>query len=63
MPYSFTEKKRIRKGFGRLAEPIEFPNLLAIQIDSYKKFLQLDVLQNRDQMKGCKGHFIRFSQF
>lgn len=43
MPYSFTEKKRIRKDFGRLAEPLEFPNLLAIQTESYSKFLQDDV--------------------
>ena len=43
MPYSFTEKKRIRKDFGRLAEPLEFPNLLAIQTESYSKFLQADV--------------------
>ena len=40
MAYSFTEKKRIRKDFGRLREAMELPYLLAIQVDSYNRFLQ-----------------------
>jgi DNA-directed RNA polymerase subunit beta len=39
MAYSFTEKKRIRKDFGKLAESVELPYLLAIQVNSYDKFL------------------------
>ena len=39
MAYSFTEKKRIRKDFGKLAESVELPYLLAIQVSSYDKFL------------------------
>ncbi len=42
MAYSFTEKKRIRKAFGQLTDAMEVPYLLAIQLDSYKKFLQQD---------------------
>ena len=42
MAYSFTEKKRIRKDFGKLSETMELPYLLAIQVDSYDKFLQTD---------------------
>jgi DNA-directed RNA polymerase subunit beta len=42
MAYSFTEKKRIRKDFGKLSESMELPYLLAIQVDSYNKFLQVD---------------------
>jgi len=42
MAYSFTEKKRIRKDFGKLPEVMELPYLLAIQVDSYNKFLQVD---------------------
>jgi len=42
MAYSFTEKKRIRKDFGKLPEIMEIPYLLSIQIDSYNKFLQLN---------------------
>lgn len=57
MPYSFTEKKRIRKGFGRLSEPIEFPNLLAIQMDSYAKFLQIDVDPEKRLNEGLQGAF------
>jgi DNA-directed RNA polymerase subunit beta len=40
MPYSFTEKKRIRKDFGKRRSILEVPFLLATQIDSYKDFLQ-----------------------
>ena len=42
MAYSFTEKKRIRKDFGKLSESMELPYLLAIQVDSYNRFLQGD---------------------
>ncbi|MFK7916310.1 MAG: DNA-directed RNA polymerase subunit beta [Pseudomonadales bacterium] len=42
MAYSFTEKKRIRKDFGKLAGGMELPYLLAIQVDSYDKFLQVN---------------------
>ena len=40
MAYSFTEKKRIRKNFGKLPGVLEVPYLLSIQLDSYEKFLQ-----------------------
>ena len=43
MAYSFTEKKRIRKDFGKLPDAMEVPYLLAIQIDSFEKFLQSGV--------------------
>ncbi|OUS29570.1 DNA-directed RNA polymerase subunit beta [Gammaproteobacteria bacterium 45_16_T64] len=42
MAYSFTEKKRIRKSFGDLKDAMEVPYLLAIQMQSYRKFLQQD---------------------
>lgn len=42
MTYSFIEKKRIRKDFGKLQAPMEIPYLLQIQLDSYEKFLQAD---------------------
>jgi DNA-directed RNA polymerase subunit beta len=38
--YSFTEKKRIRKDFGKRPSILEVPYLLAIQVDSYREFLQ-----------------------
>ena len=40
MAYSYTEKKRIRKDFGKLPQVMDVPYLLAIQLDSYRSFLQ-----------------------
>jgi DNA-directed RNA polymerase subunit beta len=40
--YTFTEKKRIRKDFGKRPSILDVPFLLATQIDSYHTFLQLD---------------------
>jgi DNA-directed RNA polymerase subunit beta len=43
MAYSFTEKKRIRKSFGKRRDVLEVPYLLTTQVESYKRFLQADV--------------------
>ena len=43
MAYSFTEKKRIRKNFGKRPTILDVPYLLSIQLDSYRKFLQENV--------------------
>ncbi len=43
MAYSFTEKKRIRKNFGKLPPVLDVPYLLSIQLDSYRGFLQRNV--------------------
>ena len=43
MAYSFTEKKRIRKNFGKLPSVLDVPYLLSIQLDSYRDFLQRNV--------------------
>jgi DNA-directed RNA polymerase subunit beta len=49
MAYSFTEKKRIRKDFGKRPTILDVPYLLSIQVDSYKKFLQTDKsIEQRD---------------
>ncbi len=40
MGYSFTEKKRIRKDFGKRPSILQIPYLLAIQMNSYLDFLQ-----------------------
>ena len=42
MAYSYTEKKRIRKDFGKLPRVMDIPYLLAIQLDSYRNYLQSD---------------------
>ena len=41
--YSYTEKKRIRKDFGKQRSILEVPFLLAIQVDSYREFLQENI--------------------
>ncbi len=43
MAYSFTEKKRIRKDFGKRPSILDVPFLLATQIESYREFLQADL--------------------
>jgi len=40
MAYSYTEKKRIRKNFGKIPSAMDIPYLLSIQIDSYQHFTQ-----------------------
>ena len=52
MAYSFTEKKRIRKDFGKRQSILEVPYLLAIQLDSYREFLQADTAEDRARRAG-----------
>ncbi|MCH1921494.1 DNA-directed RNA polymerase subunit beta [Shewanella sp. A3A] len=42
MVYSYSEKKRIRKDFGKRPRVLDIPYLLAIQLDSFKKFTDQD---------------------
>ncbi|HET6913240.1 MAG TPA: DNA-directed RNA polymerase subunit beta [Rhodanobacteraceae bacterium] len=53
--YSFTEKKRIRKDFGKRPPVLDVPNLLTIQTDSYRDFLQADVAPARREDKGLQA--------
>jgi DNA-directed RNA polymerase subunit beta len=43
LAYSYTEKKRLRKDFGKHQSTIENPPLLELQLDSYHKFLQTGI--------------------
>ncbi len=52
MTYSFTEKKRIRKDFGKRPSVLGVPYLLAIQTDSYREFLQANVTVKNREDKG-----------
>jgi len=52
MSYSFTEKKRIRKDFGKRPVVLDVPPLLAIQTDSYREFLQEAVAGNHRADRG-----------
>ncbi len=55
MSYSFTEKKRIRKDFGKHPRVLEVPFLLATQIESYKTFLQAGVPEHDREDIGLHG--------
>ena len=57
MAYSFTEKKRIRKDFGKHPDVLQVPYLLSIQLDSYKGFLQRGVDAENLAEKGLHGAF------
>src|SRR3990172_1751621 len=57
MTYSFTEKKRIRKSFGKRPSILRAPNLLAMQKDSYRKFLQAGVIPEQRIDQGLQAAF------
>jgi DNA-directed RNA polymerase subunit beta len=57
MAYSFTEKKRIRKNFGKQPGILDVPYLLAIQLDSYRTFLQADTPEDRRNDIGLHAAF------
>ena len=42
MQLSFTEKKNIRRSFGKLAETLSIPNLIEVQKNSYKELTDFD---------------------
>jgi DNA-directed RNA polymerase subunit beta len=42
MTYSYSEKKRIRKDFGKRPQVLDVPYLLSIQIESFSKFIEPD---------------------
>jgi DNA-directed RNA polymerase subunit beta len=42
MQLSFTEKKNIRKSFGKLTETLSIPNLIEVQKNSYKQLTDFD---------------------
>ncbi len=48
MELSFTQKKSIRKSFGKLVEGLSIPNLIEVQKNSYQEFLSSKTLN--DQM-------------
>jgi len=57
MAYSFTEKKRIRKDFGKRPSILDVPYLLAIQLDSYRKFLQAEAAEDQREDVGLHAAF------
>jgi DNA-directed RNA polymerase subunit beta len=57
MAYSYTEKKRIRKDFGKLPRVMDIPYLLAIQVESYREFIQEGVSKEERIHKGLHAAF------
>ncbi len=57
MAYSFTEKKRIRKDFGKRPTILDVPYLLSIQLDSYAKFLQVECKESERLDAGLHAAF------
>jgi len=57
MTYSFTEKKRIRKDFGKQPTTLDIPYLLSIQIDSYNRFLQQGITEDKRKDVGLNAAF------
>ncbi len=57
MTYSFTEKKRIRKSYGKRRVVQEVPYLLATQLESYSAFLQAETSPDRRKEDGLQAAF------
>ncbi len=58
MQLSFTERKTVRKNFGKLKETLSIPNLIEVQKNSYNTFLNIDG-QNKPEVnpKGLEKVF------
>ena len=57
MTYSFTERKRIRKSFGKRAAVLNVPFLIQTQINSYEAFLQAEIATTKRKVDGLQAAF------
>ncbi len=57
-PYSYTERKRIRKSFGKRESVLNVPYLLTMQQESYVAFLQKDVPPAKRKPEGLQAAFL-----
>ena len=57
MDLSFTEKKSIRKNFGKLKEILSIPNLIDVQKKSYQQFLNIENVSEINLQKGLHRVF------
>ena len=60
MQLSFTEKKNIRKNFGKLRETLSIPNLIEVQKNSYNEFLNQDIQNEKVSFNFPKFFLIFF---
>ena len=59
MDLSFTEKKSIRKNFGKLKEILSIPNLIEVQKESYRQFLNKTSLSDYEYREYVKRTIFR----
>ena len=57
MAYSYTEKKRIRKDFGKRSSILEVPYLVETQLASFGQFLQVDIDPEKRNNIGLEAAF------
>ena len=57
MHLSFTEKKNIRKNFGKLKESLSIPNLIEVQKNSYKELTVNNLDTDQNLIKGFERVF------
>ncbi len=57
MAQSFIGRKRVRKGFGRIAEVAEMPNLIEVQKQSYDQFLMVEEPKGGRATEGLQAVF------
>ncbi|MCP4745365.1 MAG: DNA-directed RNA polymerase subunit beta [Desulfobacteraceae bacterium] len=50
-------KKRIRKNFGKIKKIVEIPDLIGMQKESYRRFLQFDTLPEKREEIGLQAVF------
>ena len=55
MQVSFTEKKNIRKSFGKLKESLSIPNLIEVQKNSYKELTDFKLELSKENQDLTKG--------
>ena len=59
MELSFTQKKSLRKSFGKLNETLSIPNLIEVQKNSYQEFLtsKNSTIKNDELLRGLEKVF------
>ena len=57
MELSFTEKKNLRKNFGKLKSSLSIPNLIEVQKNSFNEFVKSEKGDNKDLNKGIEKVF------
>ena len=58
MPYSYTEKKRVRRSFAKIPSAAEAPALLKLQVESFRAFLQEGVKPDQRRPVGLQNAFL-----